>query len=57
MISPYDSRLILGNAEERRKYIDSVISQFDKFYLADLIQYNKALLQRNNLLTFNYQIL
>jgi len=50
MISPYDRDLINDGSELRRKYIDSVISQFDKFYLDDLIQYNKALLQRNALL-------
>jgi DNA replication and repair protein RecF len=50
MISPYDRDLINEGSETRRKYIDSVISQFDKIYLDDLIQYNKALLQRNNLL-------
>jgi len=50
MISPYDRDLINDGSELRRKYIDSVISQFDKFYLDDLIQYNKALFQRNALL-------
>jgi len=50
MISPYDRDLINEGSEVRRKYIDSVISQFDKFYLDDLIQYNKALHQRNALL-------
>jgi DNA replication and repair protein RecF len=50
MISPYDRDLINDGSELRRKYIDSVISQFDKFYLDDLIQYNKALVQRNALL-------
>lgn len=50
MISPYDRDLINEGSETRRKYIDSVISQFDKLYLDNLIQYNKALLQRNNLL-------
>lgn len=50
MISPYDRDLINEGSETRRKYIDSVISQFDKFYLDDLINYNKSLLQRNNLL-------
>lgn len=50
MISPYDRDLINDGSELRRKYIDSVISQFDKFYLDDLIQYNKALMQRNALL-------
>lgn len=50
MISPYDRDLINEGSETRRKYIDAVISQFDKLYLDDLINYNKALLQRNNLL-------
>jgi DNA replication and repair protein RecF len=50
MISPYDRDLINEGSEVRRRYIDSVISQFDKMYLDDLIQYNKVLLQRNALL-------
>ncbi|MCK9423081.1 MAG: DNA replication/repair protein RecF [Bacteroidales bacterium] len=50
MISPYDRDLINDGSELRRKYIDSVISQFDKFYLDDLIQYNRVLAQRNALL-------
>ena len=50
MISPYDRDLINDGSELRRKYIDSVISQFDKIYLDDLIHYNKALIQRNALL-------
>jgi DNA replication and repair protein RecF len=50
MISPSDSNLVTGGSEERRKYMDSVISQFDKIYLDDLINYQKALFQRNRLL-------
>jgi DNA replication and repair protein RecF len=50
MISPNDRDLINEGSEVRRKYFDSVISQFDKIYLDDLISYNKALLQRNILL-------
>lgn len=50
MISPEDSTLILGGSEERRKFIDQVISQSDKFYLDALIRYNKALFQRNAML-------
>ena len=50
MISPYDRDLINDGSELRRKYINGVISQFDKIYLNDLISYNKALLQRNVLL-------
>lgn len=50
MISPYDRDLINDGSEFRRRYIDSVIAQFDKLYLDDLIQYNRVLLQRNTLL-------
>jgi DNA replication and repair protein RecF len=50
MISPYDRDLINDGSEIRRKYIDSVISQFDRLYLDDLIHYQKALMQRNALL-------
>jgi DNA replication and repair protein RecF len=50
MISPADSNLIYSGSEERRKYFDSVISQFDKVYLEDLISYQKILFQRNKLL-------
>jgi len=50
MISPSDNDLINDGSEIRRKYIDSVICQFDKIYLDDLINYNKALYQRNSFL-------
>jgi len=50
MISPSDSVLILGGSEERRKFMDGVISQYDHSYLDALIRYNRAMLQRNNLL-------
>jgi DNA replication and repair protein RecF len=50
MISPYDRDLINNGSEVRRKYMDGVISQFDHAYLNDLIDYNKALSQRNALL-------
>ncbi|MCD6179575.1 MAG: DNA replication/repair protein RecF [Bacteroidales bacterium] len=50
MISPYDRDLINNGSEVRRKYIDGVVSQFDKKYLNDILDYNKVLLQRNTLL-------
>ena len=50
MAAPSDNELIQGGSEERRKFIDLVISQFDKQYLNTLIRYNKALEQRNALL-------
>jgi DNA replication and repair protein RecF len=50
MVSPYDRDLINEGSDVRRRYLDGVISQFDKNYLDDLINYNKALAQRNALL-------
>ncbi|ADY53195.1 DNA replication and repair protein RecF [Pseudopedobacter saltans DSM 12145] len=50
MISPNDVSLILDGSEERRKFIDNVISQTDPKYLDELIIYNKNLLNRNSLL-------
>ena len=50
MISPNDTSLILEGSEVRRKFIDSIISQFDKAYLQKLMAYNKVFQQRNALL-------
>lgn len=50
LVSPADSLLIAGGSEERRRFMDVVISQFDREYLEALIRYNKALMQRNTLL-------
>jgi DNA replication and repair protein RecF len=50
MISPNDISLIIEGSEERRKFIDNVISQTDSQYLEELISYNKSLTNRNALL-------
>ncbi len=50
VVTPSDTNLISGGSEERRRFIDSVISQYDAVYLENLIRYNRALQQRNNLL-------
>ena len=50
MISPADQQLIMGGSEERRRFMDIVVSQYDRTYLESLMKYNKALLQRNTLL-------
>ena len=50
MVSPADAELILGGSEERRRFMDMVISQYDPTYLEALVRYNKALQQRNVLL-------
>lgn len=47
MVSPSDQQLILGGSDERRKFIDGVISQYDRIYLDSLMKYNKVLVQRN----------
>lgn len=50
MISPNDVNIIIDGSEERRRFIDNVISQTDASYLDELIIYNKHLLNRNALL-------
>ena len=50
MVSPYDISIIIEGSEERRKFIDNVISQTDNQYLDELIGYNKVLVNRNALL-------
>lgn len=50
IVSPSDNELIIGGSDERRKFMDIAISQFDKEYLRALMRYNKALQQRNALL-------
>jgi DNA replication and repair protein RecF len=50
LVSPSDSGLISEGSDERRKFVDGVISQYNKTYLNQLLQYNNALKQRNALL-------
>ena len=50
MISPADSALIVEGSEERRKFLNKIISQYDAGYLDSVLKYNKALQQRNKLL-------
>ena len=50
IVTPSDNNLIVGGSEDRRRFVDSVISQYDTVYLETLIRYNRALQQRNNLL-------
>ncbi len=50
MVSPGDINLIVGNSDERRKFIDGIISQYNSEYLFSLQRYNKALAQRNFIL-------
>ncbi len=50
MVSPYDACLINESSEERRRFINSILSQLDKEYLRKVQTYNHHLLQRNRLL-------
>ena len=50
LVSPDDAVLISEGSDERRKFIDGVISQYDHIYLENLLNYNNALQQRNALL-------
>ncbi|HEY5463177.1 MAG TPA: DNA replication and repair protein RecF [Hanamia sp.] len=50
IIAPDDIEMITGGSEERRKFMDTLISQVDAEYLQQLIIYNKVLAQRNSFL-------
>jgi DNA replication and repair protein RecF len=56
MVSPADTDLIRGGSDERRKFVDMIISQYDKAYLRLLIHYNGVLQQRNSLLRDNTSV-
>lgn len=50
MVSPADGAIIHDAAEERRRYLNALISQIDPVYLDTLIKYNRLLQERNRLL-------
>ena len=50
MVSPSDADLVRGAGEERRRWMDMVISQAEPLYLDALVRYNNALEQRNRML-------
>ena len=50
MVAPADQNIITGSSEERRRFIDMIISQTDAPYLGALMRYNQALDQRNRML-------
>lgn len=50
IIVPDDIQIITHGSEERRRFIDTLLSQLDSGYLQQLISYNKILQQRNSLL-------
>ena len=50
MVSPFDGALINDAGEERRKYLNFILSQIDRPYLQHIQAYNQLLMQRNKLL-------
>ncbi len=50
IIAPDDIQIITGGSEERRRFLDALLSQLDAAYLQHLIDYNKVLQQRNSFL-------
>ncbi|MDG1573243.1 DNA replication/repair protein RecF [Robiginitalea sp. M366] len=52
IVSPADRDLIIEGSETRRKFMDGVISQSDREYLRDVLDYHKVLSQRNALLKY-----
>jgi DNA replication and repair protein RecF len=50
LIAPNDTDLVRDGSEERRRFIDGVLSQLEQHYLQDLLQYNRILAQRNGIL-------
>ena len=50
MVSPADVDLVRESPDERRRWMDMVISQSDARYLDALIRYNRGMEQRNRLL-------
>jgi len=54
MVSPADTCLINESGEERRKFLNAILSQLDREYLRRLQNYNQLLNQRNRLLKGTY---
>jgi len=50
LISPSDEELIREGSDERRRFMDMVIAQYDHVYMDALVAYNRAMSQRNALL-------
>ncbi len=50
LVSPADIALVSESGDERRRFVNAVLSQMDAAYLDALQQYNRLLLQRNKLL-------
>ncbi len=54
MVSPADISMVSESGEERRRFVNAVLSQMDREYLSALQQYNRLLAQRNKILKEQY---
>ena len=50
MVSPSDISLVSESGDERRRFMNAVLSQMDREYMSALQQYNRLLQQRNKML-------
>lgn len=50
MVSPADVSMVSESGDERRRFVNSVLSQMDREYMSAMQQYNRLLLQRNRML-------
>lgn len=50
MVSPNDTTLVSESGDDRRRFVNSVLSQMDREYLSSIQQYNRLLAQRNRAL-------
>ena len=50
MVSPADVSMVSESGEERRRFVNAVLSQMDREYMSAMQQYNRLLLQRNTIL-------
>ena len=46
MVSPADISMVSDSGEERRRFVNAVLSQMDHEYMSSLQQYNRLLMQR-----------
>lgn len=50
IVSPSDVSMVSESGEERRRFVNAVLSQMSPEYMAAMQQYNRLLLQRNTML-------
>ncbi len=55
MIAPDDVSLVQEGSEDRRRFLDTTLSQISADYLRNLVQYNALLKQRNALLKLFFE--